>query len=371
MYRSKLSISKKHEIQRETVGNNRDDVTSEHNSIQNVSYSDTQDDEPIDMTRYTDIYQQALDASDNSDNSDLNTDGTDDTDDTDDTDENIDESSRELIYVQPDSMYYVDDNESKDDSEILIDDSTHKTDILIDNGGNREKKNVSELLSTIENTDNNRDICHEKLLSVTGGRGNAYRDGYLKIVIGCMFSGKTTDIIRECQKWRSIYKRVLLINYALDRRYTDKDQVVSHDRLSIDCMMIDKFTPHLSKIVDTYDVILINEAQFFNGLAEYVKHWVDVLKKIVVVSGLDGDYMRNKFGEILDLIPCCDDLVKLKAYCSVCKDGTEAIFTWKTADNPITNKSTIEIGTDKYVALCRKHYNNAFMRTLKRENMLR
>lgn len=195
-------------------------------------------------------------------------------------------------------------------------------------------------------------------VKIISKRGLAYPDGYLKLVMGCMFSGKTTYIIRECKKWQSINKNVLMINYAMDKRYSDKDKVVSHDRLSVDCVMVDKFTDKLNLMIENYDVILINEGQFFSDLRKNVKYWCDELKKIVVVSGLDGDYIRGKFGEITDLIPDCDDLIKLKAYCSICKDGTDAIFTWKVIDNPANPKKVlIDIGTDKYVPLCRKHYN--------------
>lgn len=185
----------------------------------------------------------------------------------------------------------------------------------------------------------------------------AHPDGYLKIVIGCMFSGKTTYIIRECKKWQSIGKNVLMINYVLDRRYTDKDQVVSHDKNSIKCLMVESCDSELDKTVELYDVILINEAQFFSDLAPTVRRWVDSLKKIVIVSGLDGNYMRGKFGDILDLVCDSDDVVKLTALCSICKDGTPAIFTWKLFDNPVDGDVLIDVGTDKYVPLCRKHYN--------------
>ena len=163
-----------------------------------------------------------------------------------------------------------------------------------------------------------------------------YPHGYLKIVIGCMFSGKTTYIINECRKWQRLGKRALIINYALDKRYSDEDKVMSHDKIGIDCLMMENLTfDRLERSsVHTYDIVLINEGQFFPNLKDQVKYLVDDLKKIVVVSGLDGDFLRGRFGEILDLIPDCDELIKLKAYCPKCSNGTEAIFTWKTEDNP-------------------------------------
>jgi thymidine kinase len=188
-------------------------------------------------------------------------------------------------------------------------------------------------------------------------RNLVFSDGYLKIVTGCMFSGKTTYIIRECKKWQSIGKTVLMINYDLDRRYTNLDKIVTHDKLSVDCMMISELNNDLNAIVEKYDVVIINEGQFFKNLKKYVLPWCDDMKKIVVVSGLDGDFLRQKFGEILELIPDCDEQIKLKAYCAICRDGTDAIFTWKKIDNVGKNDSIVDIGVDKYIPLCRKHYN--------------
>lgn len=184
-------------------------------------------------------------------------------------------------------------------------------------------------------------------------RKSIYPHGYLKVVLGCMFSGKTTYIIRECKKWQSIGKRVLLLNYVMDKRYTNKNEIVSHDKIKVDCIMLRGFDELLQSTINNYDVILINEGQFFSDLCKTVLKWCDELRKIVIVSGLDGDYLRVKFGEIIDLIPDCDEIIKLKAYCSMCKDGTEALFSWKITKN----KNLIDIGTDNYVPLCRQHYN--------------
>lgn len=186
----------------------------------------------------------------------------------------------------------------------------------------------------------------------------AYQHGYLQIITGCMFAGKSSYIIRECKKWRCIGKNVLMLNYVKDTRYSSADKIITHDHDSIDCMMIDSLTPDITKIIEPYDVILINEGQFLTNLNKTVREWVDIMKKIVIVSGLDGDFLREKFGEILDLIPDADEHIKLKAYCTECADGTEAIFTWKVKDRTDLS-NIIDIGVDKYVPLCRKHYNYA------------
>jgi len=179
-----------------------------------------------------------------------------------------------------------------------------------------------------------------------------FPNGYFKMVIGCMFSGKTSHIIGEYMRYRSIGMNVLVINYDLDTRYSEKSLILTHDKKGIDCTMLHKLSDY---DVSSYDVILINEAQFFEDLAINVLKWCDDMKKIVIISGLDGDYARKPFGQIVELISHADEYIKLRAYCTMCLDGTEAIFTWKTTDrNP---NSVVDIGTDKYIPVCRKHYN--------------
>jgi thymidine kinase len=101
------------------------------------------------------------------------------------------------------------------------------------------------------------------------------------------------------------------------------------------------------------EVILINEAQFFNDLKYVVK---DALynKKKVYLAGLDGDFKREKFGEILDLIPHCDKITKLTSLCGVCKDGTPGIFSLR-----LTEEDQQElVGTENYVPVCRNCYDS-------------
>ncbi len=224
------------------------------------------------------------------------------------------------------------------------------------------KNDIEDFISDVQSNDSDDTLIDpilDKLtdFKISDNNSSIHVNGYLKIVIGCMFSGKTTYIINECKKWKRLGKRALIINYALDRRYSNDDKVISHDEIGVDCLMMHKLTFDTSINIDSYDIILVNEGQFFPNLKEKVKYLVDFLKKIVIISGLDGDYLRNSIGDILELIPDCDELIKLKAYCSLCSNGTEAIFTWKTQDNPTDKEVLIDIGTEKYIPLCRKHYN--------------
>jgi thymidine kinase len=99
------------------------------------------------------------------------------------------------------------------------------------------------------------------------------------------------------------------------------------------------------------DVILINEGQFFPDLEEFVRTMLSQGKKIYV-CGLDGDYERKKFGQILDLIPICDKVIKLTSLCTICKDGTPGIFSKRISSE--TEQKVI--GSKNYIPVCRKCY---------------
>jgi len=197
-----------------------------------------------------------------------------------------------------------------------------------------------------------------------------YKSGSIEIILGCMFSGKTTELITRCKKWSSINKNVLCINYAEDKRYGNDGELYSHSLEKINCLSTIKLSEIPCDIINSSSVILINEGQFFSDLYYYCKYWADTLKKNIIVSGLDGNYQRSKFselivdengnniqkfGQILDLIPLCDSVTKLTAYCVKCGDRNPpvpAIFTHRIS----SEKEQKVIGNSSYIALCRYHY---------------
>ena len=177
--------------------------------------------------------------------------------------------------------------------------------------------------------------------------------GKLELIIGNMFSGKSTELIRRINIEKSISKKILVINYIGDNRYSS-NSISTHDHTKINCLKLEKLLDFNENMLSSYDSIFIDEAQFFTDLYKFVLNAVDNHHKHVVVCGLDGDINRNIFGEIIKLIPICDSLIKLHAYCNKCNDGTLAPFT-KKINNDI---SLIDIGgSDKYIPVCRYHFN--------------
>jgi thymidine kinase len=184
------------------------------------------------------------------------------------------------------------------------------------------------------------------------------KSGRIDIIIGSMFSGKSTELIRRINRYKVLGKKILVINHKLDQRYSESS-ISTHSNMSLECLSIHKLNDINinDKYLEEYnacEVLVIEEAQFFEDLYEVVVKAADVDNKIVIVAGLDGDSNREEFGDILKLIPKCDSVKKLHALCVKCKDGTSASFTKRL----VKNNSQIYIGVSEFIAVCRYHYFN-------------
>ena len=175
----------------------------------------------------------------------------------------------------------------------------------------------------------------------------------LEIICGCMFSGKTTEILKIYKKLTSINKCVLKINSSLDDRYSNNN-ISTHDNNKIECISLKNLIDVPKEIYNDSEYIIIDECQFFDDLYNFVTNAVDNNNKHVIIIVLNGDSNRNNFGELYRLYPHADNIKMLKAFCSICRDGTDAIFSKKLNKND----EIIEIGEkDKYIPVCRKCYN--------------
>lgn len=177
----------------------------------------------------------------------------------------------------------------------------------------------------------------------------------LQLVLGPMFSGKSSYLLSTIRKYKEIRWSVFIITSSFDKRYTDDIKIVNHNREYTNADIAVKNLKDVSNNNLYLDakVIIIEEGQFFEGLIDFVLEAIEKYDKHVIVAGLDGDASRKPFGELLNLIPYCDQIIKLKAFCKKCNNGTEALFTSKKS----TITSVIDVGSsDKYEALCRKHY---------------
>jgi thymidine kinase len=178
--------------------------------------------------------------------------------------------------------------------------------------------------------------------------------GYLELIIGPMYAGKTSELLEIYKKCKFCNIPVIIVNHTLDNRYHET-MLSSHDKIMIPCIQSTNlqdiwFTNENNNLRDA-EVILINEGQFFTDLYKVVADMLNENKK-VYICGLDGDFEREKFGQILDLIPLCDNVRKLTSLCSICKDGTHAIFSMRLTEE----KEQTVVGSDNYIPVCRKCY---------------
>ena len=171
----------------------------------------------------------------------------------------------------------------------------------------------------------------------------------LDVIMGGMFSGKSTELIRRVTRHEAINNYVLVINSNKDTR-SSESVVMTHDSQKRHCV---KLKDLLGISIDDYDVIAIDEAQFFPGLRSFVEQALNA-NKHVIVAGLDGDYKQRPFGELFDVIPLANEVIKLRALCMDCHDGTPGPFTKRCIT---CSQDTIEVigGKEIYKAVCRRH----------------
>lgn len=176
--------------------------------------------------------------------------------------------------------------------------------------------------------------------------------GYLELIIGPMYSGKTSKLIEIYNQCELSNIHVYVINHHIDKRY-HQELLTSHDKKMIPCIQIEHMKTfmedHLASI-PANSVILINEGQFFSDLFENVLLLVEKHNLRVYISGLDSDYKRENFGQMRDLLPYCDMITKLHSFCSKCKNGTRAVFTQRISNE----ENQVVVGSENYLPLCRK-----------------
>jgi thymidine kinase len=178
--------------------------------------------------------------------------------------------------------------------------------------------------------------------------------GKIELIIGCMYSGKTSEMIRRIQMYKTLNIPIAIYTHCSDNRYADSGIVCTHNRTQIEAIPVGT----LSNIRNLEDykkskVVFIEEAQFFADLFDTVCECANTDHKIVIISGLDGDFQMKPFEQIVRLIPCAETVVKLNALCKKCGDGTIASFSKR-----IVNSQERElVGSDGvYEAVCRRHF---------------
>ena len=169
----------------------------------------------------------------------------------------------------------------------------------------------------------------------------------LNLFIGPMFSGKTTMLLSRLERYKIGGKSCIVIKYDKDNRY-DANMVCTHSKYNHEAVNTNLLSK-MDDLVKSYDVILIDEVQFYSDAAFMCDNWAN--NKIVECYGLNGDYKREPFEQISLMIPLCDNITHLTAIDK--NTGDEAPFTFR-----LTNDEEQEVigGEDKYIALSRQSF---------------
>ena len=169
----------------------------------------------------------------------------------------------------------------------------------------------------------------------------------LNLFFGPMFSGKTTLLLSRLDRYEIGGKKCIVIKYNKDTRY-DNDKISTHKMNKHEAISTDTLIK-LNNYIKNYDVILIDEIQFYNDAAFTADLWAN--NKIVECYGLNGDYKREPFEQISLLIPKCDNITHLTAIDK--NNGKDAPFTYRLSQD--TEQEVIG-GGDKYIALSREEF---------------
>ena len=174
------------------------------------------------------------------------------------------------------------------------------------------------------------------------------RVGYIQLIMGPMFSGKTTELLRRVKRYSIATYKSCLVKYECDDRY-DQDSIATHDNELANAYACSCLSEVMDKMKQ-HQVVGIDEGQFFPDLVECCENLANE-GKIVIVAALDGTFQRKAFGPIPNLIPMAETVIKLKAVCMKCYG--DAAFTKRTVDS---DKVELIGGADKYMAVCRGCY---------------
>jgi thymidine kinase len=170
---------------------------------------------------------------------------------------------------------------------------------------------------------------------------------YLKLIWGPMFAGKTTELIRIVNEHRHNNKKVMVIKSLMDKRYTDKKEIITHENVRMKANHNVKDLKTVLKDVDNYDIIAIDEGQFYDNLIEFCKYVYFKKKKSIIVSALQSTFDLKPFANISNLSAIATHIRTLNAKCGRC--DSDANFSYRMANSEEQNLSG---GPETYVPLC-------------------
>ncbi len=182
------------------------------------------------------------------------------------------------------------------------------------------------------------------------------RPGKVEVITGCMFSGKSEELIRRLKRAKIARQKIQVFKPSIDTRYSEID-VVSHNGYKITGVPVANSLEIKEKIRNDTDVVGIDEAQFFDEAIVKIANELADRGIRVIIAGLDMDFRGEPFGPMPKLLAIADEVQKLHAICTVCGEDatrTQRLINGRPAryDDPV-----IMIGaSERYEARCRRHH---------------
>lgn len=176
--------------------------------------------------------------------------------------------------------------------------------------------------------------------------------GYLETIVGPMFAGKTSELVKRVLWVKHQNKKVLVFNHASDTRY-DTNHIVTHNQLKLPAFAVTTSADILGQFQkDKSEHVFVDEIHFFDN------ELIDVILEMltdgcdVTVSGLDATFQGKAFSNASKLMAMADQVTKLKSYCSIC--GRDATKTFK---KDLTADLWVVAGADVYEPRCNEHWD--------------
>ncbi len=175
-------------------------------------------------------------------------------------------------------------------------------------------------------------------------------NGLFNLILGNMWSGKTSELVRRYKRHTIGGRNCLMIKYKNDVRY-DSEMVVTHDGIKMQAKVCE-YLYEVDNYIGNYDVVCVDEVQFYKDAHIFIDKWAN-MGIIVEACGLNGTFNRTEFPVISKLLPIAENITFLKAVCK--ETGDDAVYS---NINIIVDKNTTEVigGSEKYNAVDRKTY---------------
>ena len=196
---------------------------------------------------------------------------------------------------------------------------------------------------------------------------NQYREGWIEVICGCMFAGKTEELIRRINVLSYARKNILVFKPKIDDRYSTTE-IASHAGSKVPCIVISEAKEILDHVNYDTDVVAIDEVQFFDEDVVDICEYLADSGLRVMVAGLDKDFRGEPFGVLPDLLTRAEFVTKLTAVCAKCgapATRTQRIINGKPAS---FNDPIVLVGAkEAYEPRCR-HCHEIVEKPIKVEN---